>query len=96
MIDLSVDGAWALLSNATIAKVERTARAGTAAVPDSDVPGIWWVRGSSGLVDYRLQSDYDPATDRLSWLTCTCAFGMNQGGRLSRCYHAGLVLRSLR
>lgn len=64
---------------------------------DKQFPAIWWVTSSAGGTRrYRVQSDYDPATKKLSWCTCTCPHGMAKGGGTSRCYHVAAVLMSVR
>jgi hypothetical protein len=65
-------------------------------MPDDDYPDIWWVEASSGDQFYRVQSDYDPGTRTLSWVTCTCPHGLNAGAGETTCYHAAAVLMRLR
>lgn len=63
---------------------------------DEDHPtSIWWVDGSKPGTTYRVQSDYDPATGNLMWVTCTCPHGLHSGGGRSLCYHACAALLSV-
>lgn len=63
---------------------------------DTAFPGIWWVTPSSGETRrYRVQTDWTPEQQRLSYVTCTCPHGMAKGGGTSRCYHVAAVLMSM-
>lgn len=53
---------------------------------------VWWVSSARGDKTYRVQSDLNPETGRLSWLTCTCPHGLNTGAGTTHCYHAAAVL----
>lgn len=63
---------------------------------DDEHPAIWWVGSSAGDRTYRVQSDFNPATRRLSWVTCTCPHGLNKGAGKAHCYHVCSVLMLLR
>lgn len=63
---------------------------------DEDHPDIWWVASSAGSKSYRVQSDFDPATRELSYITCTCPHGLNTGAGAAFCYHVAGVLMKLR
>lgn len=58
--------------------------------------GIWWAESSDGQHNYRIQSDYSSETGKLSWITCTCPYGLMAGAGTTRCYHAAAVLILLR
>lgn len=61
---------------------------------DDTYPNICWVTGSKND-RYRVQTDYDLVTGKLSWITCTCPHGLNVGAGATRCYHAAAVLLEL-
>jgi hypothetical protein len=63
--------------------------------PDPDHRNIWWVVPRTN-VKYRVQTDYDPATKRLTWVTCTCPHGLHAGGGMAKCYHAAAVFILIR
>lgn len=64
---------------------------------DLEHPSVWWVTPSSGASRrYRVQSDFQPGSRTLSWITCTCPHGINKGGGTTRCYHAAAVLLLIR
>jgi hypothetical protein len=65
-------------------------------MPDPEFVNIWWVTSSDGEHTYRVQSDYSARNNTLSWITCTCPHGLNQGGGTTRCYHAAAVLIKIR
>jgi len=66
-------------------------------IQDSSFPNVWWVTPSAGGDKrYRVSSDWSPETRTLSWVTCTCPHGANQGGGFSRCYHVAAALMLLR
>jgi hypothetical protein len=63
---------------------------------DDDFANVWWVVSSSGANLYRVQSDWNPETKKLRWVTCTCPHGLHAGAGETRCYHAAAVLLLLR
>ena len=56
---------------------------------DEQVPGVWWVR-STGT--YRVQTDHDSGTGKLTWVTCTCPYGVRVGAGWTKCSHAVAVM----
>jgi len=63
---------------------------------DAEYPAIWWVRSRNSDSTYRVQSDFDPAKGTLTWITCTCAHGLNVGAGQTHCWHAAAVLLRIR
>lgn len=63
---------------------------------DDEHPAIWWVGSSAGDRTYRVQSDFDPTSRVLTWVTCTCPHGLNTGAGTAFCYHVAAVLMLLR
>lgn len=64
--------------------------------PDDSYPDIWWVEASGGERYYRVQTDFNPVSRTISWVTCTCPHGLNAGAGETTCYHAAAVLIRLR
>ena len=62
---------------------------------DATAPGVFWVRGT-GPRRYRLQTDADPETRKVTWIACSCPHGMNVGAGEAHCSHAVAVLLSIR
>jgi hypothetical protein len=63
---------------------------------DQQFDAIWWVKSSASDHTYRVQSDFDRVTRKLSWVTCTCPHGLNVGAGTASCYHVAAVLMLLR
>lgn len=56
---------------------------------DISAEGVWWVRASSGDLNYRVQMG---DVDGTPWITCTCPYGMTRGRGKVGCYHAAAVV----
>lgn len=61
-------------------------------VRDPEVPGVWWVTGSSKSRRYRVQTDADPLARTATWINCTCPHGLHTGAGAAKCSHAVAVL----
>lgn len=61
--------------------------------------GVWWVGSlrpvEPRVLEYRVQTNYDPRTQLLTWITCTCPHGLAKGGGRATCYHSVAVLLTL-
>lgn len=57
-----------------------------------------WVFAVQGSAEspYRVQLDFDPATRKFTWASCTCKYGTNVGAGLSECSHVAAVLMTIR
>jgi hypothetical protein len=62
---------------------------------DPTAENVWWVKSLNRDKRYRVQTDYNPATNKVSWVTCTCPHGMHAGPDQTRCYHVGAVLMEI-
>jgi hypothetical protein len=63
--------------------------------PDPTAENVWWVRSLNRDTRYRVQTDYNPRKNTVSWATCTCPHGMHAGPAQTRCYHVGAVLMEI-
>lgn len=62
---------------------------------DPEYADVFWVRGSSQRL-YRLQSDADAERGTATWVSCSCAHGMNTDHGRARCSHAVALLLAVR
>lgn len=62
---------------------------------DPEHPDVYRVRGS-GTKPYRVQTDADPQTRKVSWISCTCPYAQNNLGMFAECSHAVAVLVTIR
>jgi len=67
----------------------------TLPVDETQFVNVYWVQSSSGDKSYRVQTDFNPKTRKVTWASCTCRHGMNRGGR-ARCAHVVAVLLRLK
>ena len=61
---------------------------------DATAGGVFWVKGSAERL-YRVHTDADPERGTATWIDCSCAHGLNNGGK-ARCSHAVAVLLATR
>lgn len=82
-------------SETTLTKARKLVRSGRIE-RDAEHSAIWWVTSENRSKVYRVQSDFDRRTRRLSWVTCTCPHGLATGAGAAFCYHVAGVLMKMR
>lgn len=78
-------------SKATLSKAQAAVKAGLVE-QDPEQPSVWWVESINNSNRYRVQSDFDPATGVMTWVTCTCPHGLNTGAGRATCYHVAAAM----
>lgn len=58
--------------------------------------GIYWVTGTRLGSAYRVQTDADHETGKITYITCTCPHGLNIGAGTAKCSHAVAVLLTIK
>lgn len=63
--------------------------------PEQDT--VFWVTGTTQHQRaYRVQTDADPKTRKVTWIACTCPHGQNVGAGTAKCSHVVAVLMLIR